>query len=188
MMFQLVRPGDLWGPTQYRASVIADLLRPTVVGIFVAGLTAATCLRRRSVRPGLLAIGTTVATCALTVSAKTVVGRSDPHGWVSSHGGSFPSGHTTVLIVGLGLAVVMSRTSRRPQIWLIPAAGGAVMCSSLVISGTHWATDVVGGALLAISILAATLGIILDKDVGPACGGLPDQGSTKDPIRAERER
>lgn len=149
-----VRPGDVWGPWQIRADVIVEGLRPTVVGALLAVLMLVVCGWRRSLRPAVLSGLIGAVTIALTLGSKLAVGRPDPHGSIENHGGSFPSGHTVSLAVCLGLAVILVGAARRPAAWLLPGVAACVMAGALVVQGAHWATDVLGGALLAVAVLA----------------------------------
>jgi hypothetical protein len=73
------RPHDVWGPAQLRADVVHGL-RPRLLAGILAVLTAARCLRSRSLRPVIFVGSVCFATVALTVVTKTVMGRLDPHG------------------------------------------------------------------------------------------------------------
>jgi membrane-associated phospholipid phosphatase len=150
------RPGDVWGTVQVRAIYVVDGLRPIVIGPLLGAFTAALCLVRRSWRPMVFVGGACLATVVLTVAAKIAVGRPDTHGAADNLGGSFPSGHTVSVIVCLGLVVLVTQPAVGRWIWLIPALVGTLMGAALVVQATHWSTDVVGGALLAVGVLAAT--------------------------------
>jgi membrane-associated phospholipid phosphatase len=160
MIQQWARPDDVWGIAQLRADLIILPLRPEVLAGLLLALTPAYCVRHRSVRPATVVGGVGLATVALTLATKTAVSRADPHGSLAnSHGGSFPSGHTTGVVVGVGLIVMMMMQPRTGRwVWLIPAFGGALMGASLLLQAAHWFTDIVGGGLLATGVLAAASG------------------------------
>jgi membrane-associated phospholipid phosphatase len=150
------RPNNVWGPAQVRADLVVEGLRPAVVAALLAAFTLPYCVKRRSLRPAAF-VGLVCAVAAmLTIALKTAVGTADPHGSIAYTGGSFPSGHMVSVIVCLGLALLLSVPRAGAWIWLIPAAGGGLMGTSLLLQAAHWSTDVVGGALLATSILAVT--------------------------------
>ncbi len=148
------RPQDEWGPRQWNADRVVEGLRPTIVVPVLAILVTLTCIRRRSVRPAVLAGVTTLLLGVLIGVSKVVVGRPDPHGTGDSHGGSFPSGHTATVIVGFGLAVLLLDLPRRWR-WLVPAVAGVAMAWSLLVEAAHWTTDVIGGGLLGVGVLVA---------------------------------
>jgi membrane-associated phospholipid phosphatase len=117
-------------------------------------VTAIIAVVGRSLRPAMFVLGVCVVTGAVTVVAKAAIGRPDPHGAIERFGGSFPSGHTITIILCLGLAVLLL-PGVGWWIWLVPVAGGILMGASLLVEGTRWTTDIVGGALLAACVLAA---------------------------------
>lgn len=152
---QWARPDDVWGTAQVRADYVVEGLRPPVLAILLAAFTVALCVVRRSFRPAIFVGGVWLVAATLTVATKMAVGRPDTHGAVERFGGSFPSGHTISIMVCLGLAVLVAQSRMRRWVWLIPALGGCLMGVSLVVQAAHWSTDVVGGALLAASVLTA---------------------------------
>jgi membrane-associated phospholipid phosphatase len=150
------RPHDIWGSVQLRAGLVVEGLRPTVLGGLLAAFTVAYCVRRRSLRPAAFVGGACLVTVALTVATKTAVGYPDPHGSLGANGGSFPSGHMTAVIVCLGLPVLVAQQRPSRWLWLLPALGGGLMGACLLLQAAHWATDVVGGGLLGMGVLAVT--------------------------------
>ncbi len=150
-----MRPDDVWGTVQVRADYVVEGLRPAVVVSILAAYTAVICVIRRSLRPGLFVGAVWLITAALTVAVKIAMGRPDPHGVLSGHGGSFPSGHTISVVVCLGLAVLVAQPRLGRWIWIPLALVGALMGAALLVQAAHWSTDVLGGGLLAIGVLTA---------------------------------
>jgi undecaprenyl-diphosphatase len=149
------RPHDVWGPAQVRADLVVQGLQPTILAGILAALTAAYCMRRRSLQPAIFVGSVSFATVALTVVTKTVMARPYPHGFhTNAYGGSFPSGHTIGIIVFLGLVVLVMEPHAGWWIWLIPALGGALMGASLLLQAAHSSSDLLGGGLLAASVLS----------------------------------
>jgi membrane-associated phospholipid phosphatase len=148
------RPDDAWGTAQVRADLVVEGLRPAVLAVLLAALTVAYCLKRRSLRPATFVGGFCLATLGLTLATKAAVARPDPHGLIGGHGGSLPSGHMICVIVFPGLALLVARPRYRTWVWLIPALGGSVMATALLLQAAHWATDIFGGGLLATCVLA----------------------------------
>jgi membrane-associated phospholipid phosphatase len=154
---QWARPNDVWGTAQLKADLVVEGLRPTMLAILLAAFALAYCVKHRSLRPGAFLGGVCVATVVLTLAVKRAMERPDTHGLLSSSGGSFPSGHMISIIVCLGLAVLIALPKAGWWIWLIPAAGGFLMATALLLQAAHWATDVIGGGLLATAALAAAI-------------------------------
>ena len=151
------RPDDVWGDLQIRVDVIVEGLKPVravpLLALFVLVLSA----YRRSWRPAAYAALVLVAAGIPALVTKVLLRRTDPHHDLSSSG-SFPSGHTLVLLVCLGAALLLVRRSPSVWEWLLVLAADAVMAWSLLVQGAHWLTDVIGGALLGVAVLAATSG------------------------------
>lgn len=151
----LLRPHDEWKRPQRVADYFVEGMRPshTAVAAAVAGLTLTAV--RRSWRPiGFVLV--CMATASLAAYAlKSLVARPDPHLLVGGHGGSFPSGHTTEVLVCAGaLALLQTSPVRRAVGWLLTLLATGTIASTLLLQGAHWLTDVIGAVLLAGAILA----------------------------------
>jgi membrane-associated phospholipid phosphatase len=150
----VARPRDVWGPAQIRSEHVVNSLRPVTVAAFLAVATAVVCLSRRTLRPAVLAVGASAAAVVVTALVKVMLVRPDPRGGTSGHGGSFPSGHTTAVVVCIGLVLFVLRPQPRPWQWLVCGAVGLVMGTALVVEAMHWGSDVVGGMLLGVAVLS----------------------------------
>ena len=150
------RPDDVWGTAQLRADYVVEGLRPAVLAALLAAFTVAFSVIRRSLRPLVFVGGVCLFTGAITVAAKMAVGRPDTHGTTAnSHGGSFPSGHIIAVVVCVSLALLVAQPSVRRWVWLIPGLVAGVMAVCIMLQAAHWATDVVGGGVLATGIMIA---------------------------------
>jgi len=138
-----------------RADLVIEGLRPPVLAVVTSVGTVVCCLVKRSALPAVIgAVGLLLAASS-TLAAKLLVGRPDPHGYLAAHGGSFPSGHVITIMVSVGLAALMIHPLGYGWIALVPAAvAGAVMGACLLIQSAHWASDVIGGIVLACWVLA----------------------------------
>lgn len=152
---ELFRPADRWGATQLRVNVVVEGLKPVFVAPALAVFGVVAALLRSSWRPAVLVAAMGVVTVLLTLSAKFAVQRADPHYEMTALGGSFPSGHTVMLMVALGAVLLVLRGSIGWWGWALVAAGGLAMGLSLLLQAAHWLTDVVGGGVLAVTVLAA---------------------------------
>jgi len=149
------RPDDEWGPLQIRMDHVVEGLRPPVMALFLTIVATIWAVHRRSLAP--LAFAAVLGLCAIVASGgtKLLMARPDPHGQVTGHTGSYPSGHTVSVIVCLGGALLLTSVRTRWWEWLFIALVGALMGFALVAEGAHWVTDVVGGALLGTALVAA---------------------------------
>lgn len=139
---------DVFQPWTFRAVLIA---------------VALWLLWRRRTRPAVWVL-VTVALCGLADSGlKALIGRPRPH-WThpvsTAAGASFPSGHS--LTSAMGCAVLLSLAwpllGRRGR-WLASAVATLVpMITGFTRLGlgVHYLSDVVGGWLIAVVIVAAT--------------------------------
>lgn len=149
------RPHDEWGTTQLRADHIVEGLKPPIMALFLAAVAGAWSLHRRSWWPAIYAAAIGGCAVALVETIKIVLGRADPHGDVPTLGGSYPSGHTVSVLVCLGGALLVVRARTLWWQWLLVGLVALAMGVALLIEAAHWVTDVVGGALLAVALLAS---------------------------------
>jgi undecaprenyl-diphosphatase len=156
---------------------------PTVMRSLVAAL--AVVLWVRGARRLALWAAVTIAAGALVDAVlKPAVGRARPHfadPVASAGGGSFPSGHafTATLAAGVVLLWALPLLSRRGGIaaWFVAAAVPLAVGASRLALGVHWLSDVVGGWLLGVALLALTaaaFGAYRGRSESPAT---PDPGA-----------
>lgn len=156
------RPNDVWGVNQEVFGHFVDALAPPITSslVLVAGGLSAWRLRR--LRP-LVFAGLFVSSAALlTILTKAALERPDPHGHLSGLAGAYPSGHIVMLLVSLGCALLVLR-ARAWWMWIGLALLGLLLAVSLLFLAMHWLTDVVGGALLGITMLA----LLISRRVDP---------------------
>jgi membrane-associated phospholipid phosphatase len=146
-------------PGQHVAATVAQMGSPPVV-IVAAVVVALVCLVAGHVRGAVLALGGPGLTGLITTFGKPVVDRT-----IGGTGYAFPSGHTggstsLALVVALLVAAAWSLGPRRTALFATVcavAAGGAVG-TGMVVRGSHYPTDVVGGFCTAVaSVLAVAL-------------------------------
>jgi membrane protein DedA with SNARE-associated domain len=146
-------------------TTIAKVLRVIGQLWFVVLVTAAGCAyllaRRRA--PEAIALSAGLAISQLTTQIiKGAVDRPRPdEGLIGAHGFSYPSGHASIAVTYLALAVVLSRTA--PAAWRVAlVAGGAALAVAIGLSRVylrvHYLSDVGGGwavGLAAFSLCGA---------------------------------
>ena len=78
---------------------------------------------------------------------------------MSGIGGAYPSGHIVALLVCLG-AIALALHAEAPwwsrlAWWLVAVTKKpSVMAAALLLTAAHWFTDVLGGVLIAVAVLA----------------------------------
>jgi membrane-associated phospholipid phosphatase len=159
-VFAWARPHDEWALGQVRWAPVVDALRPPVMAAAVAAVAGAVCLVRRTVRPALVPAAALATAALVTLLVKVALARPDPHGTGTGHGGSFPSGHTVGVVLGVALVVHLLAPRALRGLWVGAAVAGLfIMGTGLVVIGAHWASDVVGGLLLGFAVLAGVTAI-----------------------------
>jgi undecaprenyl-diphosphatase len=179
------RPGDVWGPLQMRVDVVVEGLKPVRTLPAFAVLVLVLAVARRSWEPLRYAAVLLAAAGLPAAVVKVALARTDPHHELSSVG-SFPSGHTLVLVLCAGGALVLLRGAPSWWEWLAVAALGTVMAFSLLVQAAHWFTDVLGGALLASAVLllvrpAVVPGRARPRGDGAVSPGLPRSAAAPPP-------
>jgi len=129
----------------------------TVATIVVVGFL----LLRRQFRAGGLVLVVMLAARELSGYTKELFGRDRPV-WQDSdflhHASSYPSGHATGVAAFGGLVVVLAILGTRGRANLRPVAavvtvGVLIVCADRLLLGRHYPTDLVGGVLLATSLV-----------------------------------
>ena len=158
-VFAWARPHDEWALGQVRWAHVVHALRPPVIAAAVAAVAGAVCLVRRTVRPALVPAAAVATAALVTLLVKVALARPDPHATGTGHGGSFPSGHTVGVVLGVALVVHLLAPRALRGLWVGAAAAGLFMGTGLVVIGAHWVTDVAGGLLLGFAVLAGVTAI-----------------------------
>jgi membrane-associated phospholipid phosphatase len=145
-------------PRPRALALLIQIGSPAVV-VTSAILTALACLWFGRRRLALLAIVGPGLAGAITTLSKPLIGRTVDGDW------AYPSGHTggatSLALVAAFVLVALLRPNRLSAAMLIGASGvlaGATMTVLLVAADWHYATDAVGGFLVAV---AAVLGCAL---------------------------
>lgn len=159
------RPDDEWGPAQVRLGPVIAWLEPRRAYLALGVVTACVCLRRHSWRPGVFAGLVTGLSMGATLAVKVLTHRPDTLGNIGTTGGSFPSGHAVALLTCLACCALMCSARTRWWHWVLVAIPPAVMAAALLYTATHWVTDVLGGALLAIATICWAASSPLRSDV-----------------------
>lgn len=147
---------DQRSPWRDRAAMRVSWFGSTYVVLTVAAIAAALAWRRcprLAVAIVVLALARPLTEFAL----KELVGRERPVGdrLVRGRGPSFPSGHPYAAAASWGfLPLVAALYTRRRLLWWLVAVSSwllvVLVAGSRVWLGVHWASDVVGGILLAV--------------------------------------
>ena len=153
-MRALFRPGDQWGELQMRVDIFIETFSPRTCVLVLVVATVLVAMWRRSWRPVLAVALTLLAGGVLTAGLQLTVGRPDTHGVVDRLGGSFPSGHVATISVVAGCLVLLARPTPHVLAWIPVALAGGMMGWVILVQTAHWFTDVIGGALVAVLVLA----------------------------------
>jgi len=148
-------------PGQGIARIVIELGSPVFVTV-AASLLALAYLLRRRYRSAALAVGGPGLTGLVTTFGKPAVDRTIGHGELA-----FPSGHTggatsLALVVALLVAAALSLGPGGTAVLagLCAVAAGAAVGTGMVVVGSHYPTDVIGGfctATAAVLVVALVL-------------------------------
>ncbi|GHJ43394.1 hypothetical protein Cs7R123_07360 [Catellatospora sp. TT07R-123] len=141
------------GPLNILATGITDLGSAASLIILLTVVAVTVAVRRRSMRPVLLAVAVGAGIQLLVALIKITISRPrpDPLDWLVTAGGySFPSGHSGSSIACFGMLawlVAMATDNRRIQAtaWLSAAALACAVGLSRIYLGVHYLSDVIGG-------------------------------------------
>ena len=150
---ELFRPGDRWGDTQTRFGYMVDGLAPPITAPLLAVGSALAAWRWHSLRPLVFAGATGCLAVVLTLAAKTVLRRPDGHGDLHGSASSYPSGHLVMLLVCAG-TLLLTLAPGATRLWAMLGVVVVLMGVSILVVAMHWLTDVVGSALLGVTVLS----------------------------------
>ncbi|MFI5759167.1 phosphatase PAP2 family protein [Streptomyces sp. NPDC051569] len=131
-------------------------------------LTAAAVIvvwRRGDRTAALCVAAASVLSAVLQQGLKSAVGRARPH-WPdpvdSAHYAAFPSGHAMTATVACGLLLWLLWHREPPRwVWIAAVAVAAVSVAGVGFTrlwlGVHWFSDVLGGWLLGVFLVALTI-------------------------------
>jgi PAP2 superfamily len=160
-------PGNQWSHSHEVASQIPDLVSTPVQIMCFLALVTAVAAYRRSLRPLIVATALSGFTIVGVIGFKHAIARPDTGGHVA--GGSFPSGHTTLIVITVGGLLLLSVPRTRWWQWVAVSPTWVGMAWCLLYGDVHWVTDVFGGILLGWALLGAVAMI-------PHRAGVPIRG------------
>jgi membrane-associated phospholipid phosphatase len=133
---------------------------------------------RREVRAAAFAITAITAGGVLSTAVKVWVGRvrpAVPQPYADAAGMAFPSGHagTAALACGILLLLVLHAVHGMWRVLAWTVAVGVPLAVGYTRIGLdlHWTSDVVGGWLLGVAVVAAVHAVVRPESVAPAPGG-----------------
>lgn len=154
------------------ATAVADLGSPEVSGAVLAVVAVHHAFLSGRWWPLALAAGNGAATGVLVLAVKAATARRGPSGLpLDGYPGYFPSGHTAAAAVCFGTATYVALTTlrgRRPGesragVAAGVAAGlaaGLLVGAATVLTGNHWASDVVGALAMAVVVLVLSFALV----------------------------
>ena len=168
----------MWAGAQGVFGNVVDDLQPAVCGLVLLVVALYSAHHQRSWGPLVLVAVLTVPTVLIIFGTKAVVDRVDPAGGFIPGHGAYSSGHAAfILLCSAGVAMLIDRPVRR---WasLVVAALCVLMALSLLWIGLHWVSDVLGGTLVGVVVLAAG---VPAPGAGPPAGAPRPGGSAAPP-------
>ncbi len=118
-------------------------------------------LARRQPRQAAFVAAGMVVTQTVRLILVTLIARPRPADRLAvARGWSFPSGHTTASAT---FALILALTCRRLWISVVAAAWAATVGLSRVALVVHWPSDVLGGWLLALTLVPTIHAVVLAR-------------------------
>jgi len=171
---------DARSPSRDDFALAVSRMGSTPVVLSVAALVSAAAwprCRRLAIAIVVLAL----ARPLVEFGFKELVGRDRPVGdrLVNGRGPSFPSGHPFAAAASWGFVpLVAALYTRRRALWWAAAIGAwglvVLIAASRVWLGVHWASDVVGGVLLALLGVVGAERLIVAAHHGGGCESARD--------------
>lgn len=157
------------GPLNTITHIASDAAETGTVSVLAVLAMGALWFGTRRWRPPVFVAATVVGEALIFLGVTLLIDRHRPpvrHLDAAPPTSSFPSGHTAASITLYGgLAVVAWRVLRMAALRVVLTALAVVVpiavAGSRLYRGMHFSTDVLGGALLGLSWLAATTALLL---------------------------
>lgn len=141
-----------------------------------AGVTGWLAWRRR-LRDAVVFASTWAIAWSASGLIKTGVDRVRPpaaDALVHASSASYPSGHViTAASTSVALVLVLVPAGQRARWWVVAAAVTLGMMWSRTYLGVHWASDVIGGAMIGVAV-ALDCAVVADVITGRSQGDVPD--------------
>jgi undecaprenyl-diphosphatase len=166
------RPDFTWGDDQQRANHVLAWLAPDRMVLLLAVGSAVVSAWRWTLWPMIQSLFAVAATGGAVLLLKFLLDRGDPKGEHTSLGGSFPSGHSAVLLVCVGTGAMLVSCPTRWWQRLGCLLVETVLAVAMLHVGLHWLTDIVGGALVAMVVLGIEA-VVAGPDGGRSHRGRP---------------
>ena len=147
------------------APLLTDLGMNTVAVPVLAAVAVALAIRRRTLRPVLIAATGVVLLLGTVLPAKIIIGRPGPGlpAVLPGQLGVFPSGHTSTACICFSLAVLMLVAGQPARTRYLAVTGLALLWlgvgAALVWCDWHWFTDVAAGWALSGLLIQLTFWI-----------------------------
>ena len=148
---------DAWLHAQFPDLSVAELITyagdPVVILLLAVSLVVV-LMRWREWEAARFVAGTFLAVALFRWAVVWQLERERPDdGLMAAFGYSYPSGHTAYSATAAAVIALLAIESRR-SVLLVLIAWPAIVGTTRVAVGVHWATDVIGGLLLAIAVVS----------------------------------
>lgn len=133
------------------------VLGPPVMMTVLAAVSLLAAAWRRRLSPLVVGAAALLLNGLAVIALKATFERPSPTGGRANLG-AFPSGHTTTAVVAVAVSLWLLRTPAAAAL-VGGLAAGCLVGGAMVVSASHWVSDVLGGLMLGSAVVTGLFAV-----------------------------